>query len=337
MSEQTSRPARILLFQTEVADCLLDAADKLRMEECFPKAEIDLVCSEADEERFEATGKFERILTYSKRGGLKHLGELRQAISQLDPDVSSAVFSGRPIFRKPKLLFLALSSSRRFVFDAQMDGYWLNLRSLRHMFVRNEQAMAKYLEESSSAVRTLLIETEAKEAVENAIKTIAKREVIPNARVSLFCGLERAHKYADNPALQEIHGYTKENLRHDLRVLWPFIRSKPDVVVAIFSGHKIFLKQKMLFWLLPARARLAFNENNDCAYVTRWDALRLLRIQRPNIAVDPFAGSRFVPLMLKGILLLPRFAYLLVWFTLMKLLRAHRLEKIAKFNSRPGP
>ena len=193
------------------------------------------------------------------------------------------------------------------------------------------------LEEAGIHVRTLLIETEARETVEKAIETIARPDVVPDARISLFCGLERAKEYSNNPALQKIHSYTKEALRHDLRVLWPFIRSKPDVVVAIFSGRRIFLKQKMLFWLLPARARLAFNENNDCAYVTRWHALRLLRIQSPTISVDPLAGSRFVPLLLKGVLLLPRFAYLLIWFTLMKLLRAYRLEQIAKYTSRPGP
>ncbi len=331
MSKQGLRKTRILLFQTEVVSCLLDAAEKLRMQDGFPNAEIFLVCTEVDRETFEATGEFEGIITYSKNGGLRHLRELKQAINQFDPDISSAVFSGRPIFRKPKLLFLALSSPRRFVFDARMDGYWLRLRSFQRMFVRDRQAMAKYSEETGAPLRTLLIETEAREVVEKAIRIIPRPDVVPNAQISLFCGLQRAREFEGNPDLQEIHSYTKENLRSNLRILWSFIRSKPDVVVAIFSGRRIFLKQKMLFWLLPARARLAFNEHNDCAYVTRWNALRLLRIQGPGMSLDTPAGQRLIQLILKGILFVPRFTYLLVWVTLMKLLRAYRLEKIAKY------
>jgi ADP-heptose:LPS heptosyltransferase len=336
MSKQGLRRTRILLFQTEVPNCISDAADLLLRENCFPNAEILLICSELDREKLEGTGKFDRIHTYSRSGVLKNLRFLRAIIKNFDPDISSAVFSGRPIFRKPKLGFFALSSSHRYVFDARMDGYWLKLRSSSRMFLQDRQAMAKYSEKSEEpkhSLRTLLIETESRKAVEKAIKTIGKPEVVPNARISLFCGHERAREFKGNPALEEIHCYTKKTFWSDFKVLWPLFRSKPDVLVAIFSGRRIFMKQKMLYWLLPARARLAFNEHNDCFYLTRWNALQLLRFDRPRSSVDSLASRRVIQLILKGFLFLPRFAYLLVWVTLMKLLRAYRLEKLLKYAS----
>jgi hypothetical protein len=265
---------------------------------------------------------------------------LRAIIKHFDPDVSSAVLSGRPIFWKPKLGFFALSSSRRYVFDARMDGYWLKLRSSNRIFLQDQKAMAKYSEkpqEPQDSPRTLLIETESREAVERAIKTIGKPEVVPNARISLFCGHERARAFKGNPALEEVHCYTKKNLFSDFKVIWPLFRSKPDVLAAIFSGRRIFMKQKILFWLLPARARLAFNEHNDCFYLKRRNALRVLRLERPGSPLDVMASRRVIQLILKGVLFLPRFAYLLVWVTLMKLLRAYRLEKIAELTSRTEP
>ena len=221
-----------------------------------------------------------------------------------------------------------------------MEGYWLRFGSFRRMLLQDQKAMAKYAGESDQlkdSLRTLLIETEASEAVEKAIEIISKPEVVPNARISLFCSEERTREFETNRALYEIRSYSKESISGDLRIIWSLFRSRPDVVAAIFSGRRIFLKQKILFWLIPARARLVINENNDCAYVSRWNALNLLRVQSPGSPVDMVGGRRVAKQMVKGILFLPRFAYLLVWITLMKLLRAYRLEQAAKYTSpRPG-
>jgi hypothetical protein len=78
-----------------------------------------------------------------------------------------------------------------------------------------------------------------------------------------------------------------------------------------------------LFLLLPARARLVFNEHGDCHYVKR-NLRGLLGLWRAGsfAKIDPYrrlsrGGIRYrAPILVKAVLFLPRYLYLVLWLLL---------------------
>ena len=112
------------------------------------------------------------------------------------------------------------------------------------------------------------------------------------------------------------------------------------MVAAIQSGRPVFRKQKLLFSLLPARKRLVFNRSLICFEPRNSlqqkpeDLSGLVRFSLQSESrqdILDFTGRGFPELSTssivrhlvgKAFLFLPRFCYLLVWFTIWKLRRA---------------
>ena len=326
-------PLRSLVVQTEHARMVLESIRRLRGPQLYPKARCTVVCRPEDSSIFEGFPGVERVFPYPRRPAA-WLGLARRLYRE-NPSLVSVTLSGRRVFSLHKLLVLALFPFRpKLVFNARLDAYWLNLRSLPLVFQREPLL----LEEPGAEIRNeiLLIQTDSTDATLEALQHLQSGQAVGPGKIRLLCREEDRQHFL--PWLEEtdINTWTpgiSGNLRRMIKVAW----TDRDVVTAVFSGQPIFRLQKLAFFLLPARDRLVFNENMDCFYLTRSRLGRALRL--PSIPVSLQGPSarwkHWLRQTAKIVLWIPRFAYLLGWLTVEKLRRARRLQEAGRLNQQP--
>jgi len=175
-----------------------------------------------------------------------------------------------------------------------------------------------------TAPRVLLLQTEHSLETIKAIEVLASDKVAPGARVSVFCSARVQGVFESLPQVEKTLVYHPGKPVESLGTLWQAAWSGSDVVAVILSGRPIFWKQKFLFFLLPVRYRLVFNEHLECFYLG-WRNAHLLLHRRSNASVVAMGGL-VLRKVAKLFLFLPRFAFLLVWVAIMKLKGGHSLD-----------
>ena len=74
--------------------------------------------------------------------------------------------------------------------------------------------------------------------------------------------------YEALPGVKEVRTYAPGRTWENLKAVLDLARSRVEVVSSIFSPQPAFRLQKLLFVLLPARHRLAFNQEDlNCYYL----------------------------------------------------------------------
>ncbi len=305
---------RVLLVQTEVAPALKEVYQRLNGPQLYPDAQIMLICRARDADSIAPRQDNVEILPFPEKLSFGEGFRTWRKIRKFRPQVSSAVFSGRPVFRWAKLLFLFSSFRRQLIFNASLDGYWLNSFTWPRLF-RMEPFAFKAAKPFAHDV--LLLETEGTPEMLEALEIVRRPHVVPHARITVFCAEEREASYRGQPDVDAVVTYRGGAVFANLFKLRKFMGRRPDVVAALFSGRRIFLKHKLLFWMIPARSRLAFNEDLDCFYV-RWGNLANFRRNRRFGSHLPLWRAILLP-PAKVILFLPRFAFLLLWNALQRL------------------
>ena len=104
------------------------------------------------------------------------------------------------------------------------------------------------------------------------------------------------------------------------------LRTRVDLVCAIFSGRPTFRLQKFLFLTLRARNRLVFNEDLNC-YMLRGHLARFLQPQGRNRGLDRSVLILVVRKVLKWFLFVPRFLYLILWAAVVTMRARHRISQ----------
>ena len=310
VSSPVSRP-RILFIQTETPRYVASAIEKLKGENLYPHSEIVLVCREQDREEFDSNPHVNQVLTY-QGGRLKINLGLAKLIRKVDADMACALLSGRPFFRKLKLFYFFLPIRRHLVFNAQLDCYSLTPRKFLWIFRKVPPFF-----DSDKAVRhrVLLLQTEDQTSTLKALDILLDPKVVPNSDVSIFCSEANRHFFESLEKVQEVFTYHPGRLWKSLGTLLRMARTKTDVAAAVFSGRPVFRKQKALFFLLPARSRLVFNKKLDCFYL-HWRNFSWLFTQSKWASVAPFLKA------LRLLFFVPRFLYLIIWATVIKLKRS---------------
>lgn len=306
MSFPRSSP-RILFIQTEEPSFVTRAIRILKGPNLFPMSDILLVCREEDRPSFQDVPHITRILTYS-RESVRHNLQLWMRLIEFGPDLVSAIFSGRAVFRKQKLFFFLLPVRRHLVFNPQLDCYNLTLRTVLRI-LRKQPLLFETSDVRDPAAQVLLIQTESDSDVKKAIETLKNPKVVNHARISVFCREDKREIFESIPEVQQVFTYQLGKPFRNLETVRKMVRLRLHVVAAILSGRSVFRMQKLLFFLLPARHRLVFNQNLDCFYLTKegipdFPNLSTTRVFLRNIA--------------KMLLFLPRFAYLVTWITVLK-------------------
>lgn len=318
-------PPRILLVQTEAPTQVQHVIGQLKGNKLFPRSKIILLCRQEDRSHFESNRHVDRLMTYGRTGIRDHF-RLWRRLRHLNPDVLCAIFSGRPYFRKPKLLFWSLPTRRRLVFNAQLDWYDLKPRTFFRIFKKDPPLLEPEtsMVSPNAAPRVLMLQTEHPAETIKAIEVLASEKVLPGARVSVFCSAKAQGAFESLPQVELTVVYDPAKPLEGLRTLWKLARSGSDTVAVIFSGRPIFWKQKLLFFLLPVRYRLVFNQHLECFFLNWRNAHQLLPVRNLRFhASIPAAISLIVRKIAKVFLFLPRFAFLLGWVAFMKWKRVH--------------
>jgi hypothetical protein len=292
-----------LFFQTEEAEFTTGCLQRLAKRDLFPDARVVLVCHEEDREIFQSVNDVEKAITWGPGRRVAQTLKIWKEIRHLQPDVNCAAFTGRPVFRPQKFAYFLLGARRKLAFNANQDAYRMSLQNFTRVFRREP-----FHPGTKRKNKVLILETASSKNMLSATETVQKPDVVPNAEITLFCREDKATLFGDFTTIT----YSKGSVSENLRALQKLFTMKPDVLVAVFSGSKIYSKHRLLFWILPARSRLAFNENLDCLYLDRTNFHLLLR--EPSGTPDSLLRNG-----VRGILFLPRFLYLLAWWTSWKL------------------
>lgn len=321
------KPLEVLLIQTESWEYTLHAIRALKRPDLFPRCRITLVCRRNDREKF-LDDLPEPSLILFQRGSRRELFQLWRRLRGISPDIITAVLTGRGGFRKQKLLFFLLRRTPRLIFNSRLDCYWLSLRAFPRIF-RQEPLL--FEPEADTTSEVLLIQTEDDETTSKAIRITVSGKVVPNKKIAILCSQEKQSLFEKNPFLESIYTYEPRKWLSNLRMLWRVVSRDRDVIAALFTGRPIYRFQKLLFFALPARHRLVFNENLDCFYLKRGRISQFLRL--PSLAATlrhrTHRGSGLTLVLrqiARTILFLPRFLYLLLWVTFAKLRRSYVLQ-----------
>jgi hypothetical protein len=173
--------------------------------------------------------------------------------------------------------------------------------------------------------RVLILQSAEPSHVLRAMRRLQESPVFRSPSYTLFCRNtpETLQQLGKHPMLESVLAHT------EMRGTWTYLRQFRhegyDAVVVFFTGDPSYWKMKFFAFLLGARHKLVFNENNDCFFFTARNGAALLAHrmrERSSIQALPHWGwahhVRVALLVATKVLLLPfRFAWLLlVWVRL---------------------
>jgi hypothetical protein len=216
---------------------------------------------------------------------------------------------------------------------------------------------------SSTAVpRILLVQTEAPSFLLSAIGKVGE-EHYPHCEIVLLCREDDRKEFEANPNIYQILTYSRSHLWSNLQLGRAIKKVNPDLVAAVLSRRPIFRKPRLLFFLLSFRKRLALDENLDSFHLS-WRNVHQFLLSSSDRGVHRgvqgahrgvhrgvqgvhrgvhrgvqgvYRGVQGVHigeyigvlgmLLLKAaraLLFFPRFFYLMIWVTIVKLRRGSR-------------
>ena len=253
---------RILVIQTESPTYVRRAIEVLRKPEMFPRSRICLLCRKEDADRFRNVSGLESVLTYSRRKVGSNVGLWRDLKGF---DAVAAVFSGRGVFRKQKLLYFLLPIRHHLAFNARSDCYRLTPRTL-FWTLRKDPSFFAAEKQPDSPILFLLTDEDSR--ARKAIEKLQDPKVVSPQPIWVFCREDKRSFYQALPGVEEVRTYAPGRTWENLKAVLALARSRVEVVSSIFSPHPAFRLQKLLFVLLPARHRLAFNQEDlNCYYL----------------------------------------------------------------------
>jgi len=206
---------------------------------------------------------------------------------------------------------------------------------------------------SSTAVpRILLVQTEAPSYLLSAIEKV-REEHYPHCEIVLLCREDDRKEFEANPHIYQILTYSRSHLWSNLQLGRAIKKVNPDLVTAVLSRRPIFRKPRLLFFLLSFRKRLVLDENLDSFHLSWRNVHQFLlcssdrgvqgvhkgvqgvhRGVHRGVHIGEHLGEHIgVYIGVLGMLLLkaarallffPRFFYLMIWVTIVKLRRGSR-------------
>lgn len=303
---------RILFIQTEAATLMIKALERLNEQPIFNRTKVSVLCRAQDAEILGAHPRVDEVIPFEK--GQRWLHSLRtwRIVRDRNADVIAAVLTGRPVFRKQKLYYLLSTIRRHLVFNGALDSYWLSVSRLPRL-IRNQPA----LDMPDIQHDVLFIQTETDELCRTAITQLVNNpRIVPNIKLTVLCREDKLSTFMEVAGVDRVLTYPRDG-RVGPGWFKRLFSERPDVVAAIFSGRPIFMKQKILFFLIRAGNRLVFNDVLDCYYLNRNTFRYLMPFGKTKQRVPEMSSQWFV-LPLKGVLFLPRFFYLVIWITLLR-------------------
>ena len=315
-----------LFFPTAEDSKAVEAIQRLQDPKIAAKS-IVVFCREDKRSFYQALPGVEEVRTYAPGRTWENLKTVL-ALARSRVEVVSSIFSPQPAFRLQKLLFVLLPARHRLAFNQEdLNCYYLKGRHGRSGQPSVWGTLLRVLlTRSRRGVRpTLFFPTAEDSKAVEAIQRLQDPKIAAKSMV-VFCREDKRLLYEDLPTVEAVWTYAPgSSLRH-LMTWVRLLRTRVDLVCAIFSGRPIFLLQKFLFLTLRARDRLVFNENLDC-YMLRGHLARFLQPQGRNRGLDRSVLILVVRKVLKWFLFVPRFLYLILWAAVVTMRARRRISQ----------
>ena len=259
---------------------------------------------------YESRPEVSEVVTYESGQTLANLRTILR-LARMRVGVSAAIFSGRPVFRLHKLMFLLLPARSRLVFNEHRDCWYLRRtpRGLLNLWRTPSLRFSRW--EST----ILFLPTEADSYATEVLGRLQDRKIIGPGRIRVFGPKTKKTLYESRPEVSEVVTYESGQTLANLRTILRLARMRVGVSAAIFSGRPVFRLHKLIFLLLPARSRLVFNEHGDCWYLRRTPRGLLNLLRTPSLSTD-YLPRRILRNILKTLLFFPRYLYLVLWLLL---------------------
>ena len=220
---------RILVIQTESPTYVRRAIEVLRKPEMFPRSRICLLCRKEDADRFRNVSGLESVLTYSRRKVGSNVGLWRDLKGF---DAVAAVFSGRGVFRKQKLLYFLLPIRHHLAFNARSDCYRLTPRTL-FWTLRKDPSFFAAEKQPDSPILFLLTDEDSR--ARKAIERLQDPKVVSPQPIWVFCREDKRSFYQALPGVEEVRTYAPGRTWENLKAVLALARSRVEVVSSIFS------------------------------------------------------------------------------------------------------
>ena len=316
-----------LFFPTAEDSKAVEVIQRLQDPKVVSPRPIWVFCREDKRPLYQALPGVKEVRTYAPGRTWENLKTVL-ALARSRVEVVSSVFSPQPAFRLQKLLFVLLPARHRLAFN-QED---LNCYYLKGSHDRSGQPsvwgtlLRVLLTRSRRGVRPTLFFPTAEDS--KAVEVIQRLQdpKIAAKSIVVFCREDKRSFYQDLPTVEAVWTYAPgSSLRH-LRTWVRLLRTRVDLVCAIFTGQPIFRLQKFLFLTLRARNRLVFNEDLNC-YMLRGHLAQFLQPQGRNRGLDRSVLILVVRKVLKWFLFVPRFLYLILWAAVVTMRARRRISQ----------
>jgi len=273
-------PPRIVLFQTETASYLRQAARRLKQRQLFPNSEIIIVCRPEDQAEVESIPDANRVICYPPRG-LRNYYRLWRNLDRLQPDLACGIFSGRSVHRWEKLLFFCLPAPGHLAFNATLDCYQVSLTRVFWMFrseplVFDEQLLAL----SNLNNYVLILQTADDRKMLKALAKLRDPRITRPAPIAVFCSEDKRTLFHALPGVKAVYTYRPGKRWEGIRAFLRLRTLSVDVMATVLTGDKYPRLHKLLFLALPARNRLVFNPDFNCFYLNRLNPFSVVPLFR---------------------------------------------------------
>ena len=318
---------RILLVETASPKRVRRAAEEILRGGIYPDPEVTIF-STGNPEALRCFGEISgaRVTAPRGRGTLAALGELRAERF----DVVRIFWTGEAEYRWLKLGALRLGRRATLVDNGDGGLFPLTVPALlrhalfrlRHPLPADQGELAPPAREPRE--RILIVQSAEPAAVVRALARLSERPVFRDPRYTILCRNrpEVVKRFQEHPMIAEV--CTHDRSRRALGHLRALRRLRFDGMVLCLTGGPSYWKIKYFAFLLGARHKLIFNENDDCFFFSWRDGLALLERRLAEQRTEVGETRSSVPLRLllqpvKAALVPFRFAWLLVvWLRLRR-------------------
>ena len=124
-------------------------------------------------------------------------------------------------------------------------------------------------EQSAGVKSVLVVETERLSTMRKVISKTAAIEAGRNLSITVLCNEKRKKIYLSGSLVNNTLTYPASGIASKIRAAVSLLFQTPkfDMAVAVFNGQRHFARPKLLFWVLRARKRLAFDGKLDSFFL----------------------------------------------------------------------
>ena len=281
------KPKSILIVETERLPIMRKVISRTAANKEFAGASITILCNDRRKKFYLSGHRITQALTYSSRGLFpKIAAAVRLIFHAKKYDLVVTVFNGQRHFRKTKLLFWFMRARKRMVFDGKLDSFLLSPGTFPRLFSRKRKPPYRL-----RRINVLVFETDSIEILREVARITRGDQVIPGARITVFCRDSSVEKLKGNPHINKIISYPDHNIPGWFKAAAGTILARNEVIVGVFNGRKRFFLSKLLFCLCRNRHRLVFNGALDCCFWNRHTYGRIIMQGLKAGVNSPFANN----------------------------------------------